>query len=127
MDKILNYIKEQLELTKNQITYTEWEEARREGAEGVLEDLLEQFSIGRKQDKPDKELIAHYKKSQVWYVKALEALSPLRFHMDELIKEIEMHNRFLKKVKVATVPSRRIKAAKRALAKAEKFFCNKAP
>jgi hypothetical protein len=44
MDEILKYIKEQLELTKNQKTYTDWEEARREGAEGVLEDLLEQFS-----------------------------------------------------------------------------------
>jgi hypothetical protein len=43
MDKILNYIKEQLQLTKNQKTYTDWEEARREGAEGALEDLLEQF------------------------------------------------------------------------------------
>jgi hypothetical protein len=29
---------------KDQKTYTDWEEARREGAEGVLEDLLEQFS-----------------------------------------------------------------------------------
>jgi hypothetical protein len=44
MDNILNYIKEQLRLTKNQKTYTDWEEARREGAEGALEDLLEQFS-----------------------------------------------------------------------------------
>jgi len=44
MDKILKYIKEQLELIKNQKTYTDWEEARREGAEGALEDLLEQFS-----------------------------------------------------------------------------------
>jgi hypothetical protein len=43
MDKILAYIKEQLQLTKEQKTYADWEEARREGALSVLEDLLEQF------------------------------------------------------------------------------------
>jgi hypothetical protein len=43
MHTILNYIREQLQLTKDQKTYTDWETARKEGAMGVLEDILEQF------------------------------------------------------------------------------------
>jgi hypothetical protein len=43
MDKILDYIKEQLQLTKDLQTYTDWEETRKDGAIAALEDLLEQF------------------------------------------------------------------------------------
>jgi len=80
--------------------------------------------------KDNKELLAHYKKSQVWYSKSLDVLGPLRFHMSELLLEIESYNRFLKRIKVPLMyrtKSKRFKAAKKALAKAEKFFCNKAP
>jgi hypothetical protein len=44
MDNILDYIKEQLQLTKDLQTYTDWEETRKDGAISALEDLLEQFS-----------------------------------------------------------------------------------
>lgn len=76
--------------------------------------------------KDNKELLAHYKESQVWYSKSLDVLGPLRYHMSELLFEIESHNRFLTRMKVAIIPTSKVKAAKRALAKAEKFFCNKA-
>lgn len=73
-----------------------------------------------------KGLLAHYKKSQAWYSKSLDVLGPLRYHMSELLLEIESHNRFLKRIKVPRMPTAKVKAAKKALAKAEKFFCNKA-
>lgn len=51
--------------------------------------------------------------------------------MNELLMEmeIESHDIFLKKIEVPykyRAKSKRFKAAKQALAKAEKFFCNKA-
>jgi hypothetical protein len=40
---IIEYIREQLQHLEQQKTYTDWEEARRQGGISALEDVLEQL------------------------------------------------------------------------------------
>jgi len=82
--------------------------------------------------KQDKDLPDHYKKSQAWYSKSSKVLEHLRLYMTDLIIEMdnESHDRFLKRIEGTSMrrtKRKSFKAAKKALAKAEKFFCNKAP
>lgn len=66
-----------------------------------------------------------------WYQGGLEVLGPLRYHIHQLIKEIESHNRFvasMKKLGVDVAPACRpdyLKEAKKASEKAEAFFVPK--
>jgi hypothetical protein len=66
--------------------------------------------------------VKHWK----WYSEAMDRLQPLRSRLYEIIEEIESHNRFLAALKKHPIKARvsvaKITAAKRALAKAERFF-----
>lgn len=62
------------------------------------------------------------RKDKAWYRKALELLNPLRYHINELIEEIESYNRFAKKMGYPPLSKTKVLAAKRARDKAEKFF-----
>jgi hypothetical protein len=61
-------------------------------------------------------------KINTWYSKALKVLSPLRYHINELVNEIESYNRFAKKVDYPLLSEKKLLAAKRARDKAENFF-----
>lgn len=69
--------------------------------------------------------------SQEWYSRSLDRLQPLRFHMKELIDAIEEHNRLVKRLnqlrkrgepKDLPVRTDKLKKAKRAADRAERFF-----
>ncbi len=63
--------------------------------------------------------------NSAWRSEALEALQPLRWHVNELIEALESHNRWAKRAGRPTIPEGKILAAKEASAKAESFFCPK--
>lgn len=65
------------------------------------------------------------KDSQVWYSNALEVLSPLRWHINELIEEMESYNRFAKRMNYPILPERKIEDAKLANQKVDDFFVHK--
>lgn len=61
--------------------------------------------------------------SNTWYSEALEKLSPLRFHLEEVLNELELYNTFQKRIGCnAMVAERQIKAAREAQKIAEDFF-----
>lgn len=60
-----------------------------------------------------------------WYVDALEVLSPLRFHIDELITEIESYNRYASRMGHPLISRAKLAKAKEAQAISEKFFTGK--
>ena len=62
-----------------------------------------------------------------WYVDALEALGPLRFHIAELIELAEQHNRFAELAGGPQLSAAKIAAAKSASDAAEQFFCTNVP
>jgi len=64
-------------------------------------------------------------KDLVWYSDALEVLSPLRYHLNETIAQIESHNRAATRLGYMRVPKRRMEEAKTALDRAENFLTNK--
>lgn len=61
---------------------------------------------------------------QAWYSDALDVLGPLRWHINELIEEMESHNRFCSAhmKNVPLLSHRKITAAKQANDTADKFF-----
>jgi hypothetical protein len=67
-------------------------------------------------------LLEERKKIQTWYSQALKLLSPLRYHVNELIEEIESYNRFAEKMGYPPLAEKKVLAAKRARDRAEKFF-----
>lgn len=58
----------------------------------------------------------------LWYQNGLEKLEPLRYHLFELIMEMEFHNSYAKRVKQPQLNKKKIAQAKKALERAEKFF-----
>lgn len=58
-----------------------------------------------------------------WYSESIEVLSPLRWHLDELIEAMESHNRYAKRMGEPLLPEHKIAAAKAANDAADKFFC----
>ena len=65
------------------------------------------------------------KSNQEWYATAFEKLSPLRYHIDELLEEMDSHNRVAKRLKIPGLSTKRITAAKKALEVAEEFCTGK--
>jgi hypothetical protein len=61
----------------------------------------------------------------LWYSEAVEVLLPLRWHLNELIEEIESHNRYAKSFGGAMISEAKIAAAKTANEEVDKFFCPK--
>jgi hypothetical protein len=58
-----------------------------------------------------------------WYSNALEVLSPLRWHLEELLDAAESHNRFANRTGYPSmIPERKIKAAREAQRAANEFF-----
>lgn len=62
------------------------------------------------------------KNSQEWYSNALEALSPFRFLMFQVIEQIETHNRFQRACGYPEIKSKYIDDAKAAMDAANEFF-----
>ena len=57
-----------------------------------------------------------------WYSEALEVLSPLRWHINELIDAMESHNRFAQRLGLPLLPDAKIAAAKAANEAVDSFF-----
>jgi len=64
-------------------------------------------------------------KNQVWYCNALEVLNPLRWHIHELIQEIDSHNRLAVRLDYPTISLEKVNKAREAMGKAESFFVEK--
>ena len=62
---------------------------------------------------------------RVWNSRALDRLLPLRWHLNELIWAMEEYNSYAVKVDAPLLSKEKIKSAKKALDKAERFFSNK--
>lgn len=58
----------------------------------------------------------------LWYQEANEVLQPLRYHLNELILEMESHNRYAARAKQPLLSQDKIAEAKKAQRVAEKFF-----
>ncbi len=65
------------------------------------------------------------KNNRIWYSKSLLILQPLRFHLKELIDEMESYNRYAKRIKGPSLSIHKINDAKLVLNEAEKFFTGK--
>lgn len=70
--------------------------------------------------------------ARIWYSGALEVLQPLRWHIEELIQEMESYNRFAVRMNklrpdnpTTVLPVRKIEAAKEAQKIANDFFSGK--
>jgi hypothetical protein len=61
-----------------------------------------------------------------WYSGALEALSPLRYHMYELVMRVEQYNMFATRMKYPLAAERELENAKDAMQVAEDYCCGKA-
>ena len=61
----------------------------------------------------------------LWYQRGHEHLAPLRFHLAELLDEVEQYNRVAKKLNYPTISRRKIKAARAAQKRANLFFSGK--
>jgi hypothetical protein len=70
-------------------------------------------------------LIKRLEENQVWYSDALEVLGLLRFHLFNLIEDVDCHNRVAPKLNQLPVASRHLEEARIALENAETFFCGK--
>ena len=57
-----------------------------------------------------------------WYSSALEVLSPLRWHLNELVEAMESHNRYARRVGEPLLPVEKIEVAKKASEAANAFF-----
>ena len=62
------------------------------------------------------------KNPDLWYSEALEVLSPLRWHLNELTTEIESYNRFAAVMGKPPILVDKIKAAKEANEAVNEFF-----
>jgi hypothetical protein len=62
------------------------------------------------------------KKPSEWYSGALEVLGPLRWHLNELIEEMESYNRLAKAAGRPLLAEKKIVVAKEANDKADKYF-----
>ena len=65
------------------------------------------------------------KTTQTWYSEALEVLTPLRWHLDELVGAIEEYNGLARKINLRVIPEKKVVAAKEAMDKANRFFLGK--
>lgn len=63
----------------------------------------------------------------IWYQRGNEVLQPLRYHIHELIGILETDNRLRVALKQPPIYLRQLKEAKKASAKAERFFVPKRP
>ena len=61
--------------------------------------------------------------TNTFYPDALEVLSPLRFHINELIMEMESYNRFAERMNYPKLSVSKISEATKASVAAEQFFC----
>lgn len=62
------------------------------------------------------------KDSQSWYSTAVEHTSALRFHLDEILNEVDFHNRICKSIGVQGVSEKKLSQAREAQRKCEEFF-----
>jgi hypothetical protein len=60
--------------------------------------------------------------NQEWYSNAVEVLSPLRWHLNELVEVMESYNRFAERMNYPLLPKNKIEEAKEANNKADEFF-----
>ena len=65
------------------------------------------------------------REAQLWYSKSLDVLDPLRWHLNELICDMESYNSYAIKVGSPLLSKEKIKAAKKVLDKANRLFSNK--
>jgi hypothetical protein len=66
--------------------------------------------------------VTHKLTNLAWYSKSLDVLNPLRWHLNELIEEMESYNRYATILKRPTLSESKIQAAKAANEAANKFF-----
>ncbi len=76
-----------------------------------------------------KKQLKRYQDAQVWYSGALTVLSPLRYHMAEILDMIDTYNSFAVKInelrpdqQIQVFKSKRLKNARKAAEKCENYF-----
>ncbi len=57
-----------------------------------------------------------------WYADAMEVLRPLRWHLDQLVREMESHNRYARHAGEPLVDEVKVKEAREAGERANNFF-----
>lgn len=62
------------------------------------------------------------KDAQIWYSTAIEHTNALRYHLDEILNEVDVHNRICKTIGVPCLSEKKISQAREAQSKCEEFF-----
>lgn len=60
--------------------------------------------------------------SLAWYQEAMGVLTPLRWHLNDLVEAMEAHNRYARRVGEPLLPETKIEAARAAGRKADEHF-----
>lgn len=63
--------------------------------------------------------------TESFYQDSLDVLSPLRYHLHELVLEMESYNRFAQRMNYPKLSEKKIDEAKKFLDVAELFFCTR--
>lgn len=62
------------------------------------------------------------KDAQIWYSTAIEHANALRYHLDEILNEVDVHNRICNTIGVQGVSEKKLSQAREVQRKCEDFF-----
>ena len=62
------------------------------------------------------------KDAQIWYSTAIKHTNTLRYHLDEILNEVDVHNRICKTIGVQGISEKKLSQAREAQQKCEDFF-----